>query len=121
MPRGGDITVQLKLNIPLVCKKKSKCHFDFKLFDPSDSYNCSDSTIAFKNKHTCGQRVIGTDTDTALVTHASILNLTLTTKNNDKYMLRDTFTLKMKLVASGETSKFWEQTFKKKLTVSVQL
>lgn len=129
LPRGGDINVQLKLNIPLVCKKESRCNFDFKLYDPKESYSCSDSTIAFKSKDTCGTRVavgvsdrensrdIDEDDVPEEVNEVSFVNITVTTKNNNAYVLRDTFTLKMRLTVTGETSSFWTKTFSKNVTV----
>ncbi|XP_053380606.1 uncharacterized protein LOC123547384 [Mercenaria mercenaria] len=118
MPRGGDVLIQIRLNIPLVCTKGHPCSFDFKLFGTGN--DCSHSSIAIKGRQTCGQRIIGTSTEDELVNEARIINITVTTTNNAKYSLKDTFYLKVKLAAYGDTSPFWLHTFSQVLTVFVR-
>ena len=74
-------------------------------FDPNDSYDCEDSTIAIKTDDKGGDRVRATSTIPAS-TDIDISTI-ITTKNNDKYDLKRHFKLRVMVVFHGAGRSAW--------------
>lgn len=99
------------MRLPFGCKSGStECHLDFELFDPDDRYNCYDSSIAAIHSNTCGGRIEGsTSLSNKLVNIEShVTNITVTTKTNNRYYMRNEFTVELRTNAVGNTKDFWK-------------
>ncbi|KAH3800058.1 hypothetical protein DPMN_153683 [Dreissena polymorpha] len=93
-PRGQSASLTVTLYVPFGCGTHSgDCRLQYLLHDPSDSYDCMDSTIAVLHSDTCGGRIEGsteTDMETfALTKHET--TITIVAKNNNKYVLKSYF------------------------------
>ncbi|KAH3853836.1 hypothetical protein DPMN_096371 [Dreissena polymorpha] len=117
IPRGGETIFYFTVNLPLLCDDNEDCYLEFRLFDETDSYNCEDATVAVKSKQTCGNRFQGEKKGRSrrALQNSYHGSMRLTTKNNKKYKLRDSFTLTMKIEAFGEVmvrdqDHFWKNT-----------
>ncbi|XP_052271710.1 uncharacterized protein LOC127872419 [Dreissena polymorpha] len=120
IPRGGETIFYFTVNLPLLCDDNEDCYLEFRLFDETDSYNCEDATVAVKSKQTCGNRFQGEKKGRSrrALQNSYHGSMRLTTKNNKKYKLRDSFTLTMKIEAFGEVDSFWK---KCKLRTNIQV
>lgn len=69
--------------------------------------------LAFQSTETCGAVVRGGDGSG----YPRVVSLTVTTKNNVKYDLRDAFALKMEIKTFGQIGGYWEGTFDNNINV----
>lgn len=88
------------------------------IYDPSDSYDCKDSTIALKHEDSSGGKVTTTSTKPAV--KGTEIRKVITSKNNDKYKLRKDFELNIVVVFRGTGKSFWSSLLKTKVHVSIR-
>lgn len=112
--RGEDATFNISINIPFPCPEASECYLDVKLFDPDEDHDCYDSSLAFINTYTCGQRISGSTNYSGNVGPREI---TVTTKNNQFYYSKSSFRFRVRFDISGEGEDFWSGTFSQEFTV----
>ena len=86
------------------------------LFDPNDTYDCADSTVAFKADNDCGGKVQATNTIPASTGNDN--TVTLTTKNNVDYGLKTYFELRAMVIFHGAGRTTWTHLLRTVLTVS---
>lgn len=70
--------------------------------------------MLFQSVETCGKIIRGGDGSG----YPKSVSITVTTKNNIKYDLRDAFTLKMEIKTFGNIGGYWAGTFGKNINVS---
>ena len=75
------------------------------LFDPNDSYDCADSTVAIKAGNDRGGNVQATNTIAASTGNDN--TVTLTTKNNLDYGLKAHFELRAMVIFHGAGRSTW--------------
>ena len=86
------------------------------LFDPVDTYDCVDSTVAIKADNDCGGQVQATNTIPAPTGKAN--TVILTTKNNEDYGLKTDFELHVMVNFHGAGRSTWNQLLRTVLSVS---
>ncbi|XP_052782916.1 LOW QUALITY PROTEIN: uncharacterized protein LOC128219136 [Mya arenaria] len=108
IPRGAHTILDVIVNLPLLCEDGKPCHLEIKVVDEDDSYDCSDSTLAIKHMQTCGDIIDGIRDPSELNTFNGARELALTTIKNNKYSLKDAFSLTLMTSMSGSIDSFWD-------------
>ncbi|KAH3713664.1 hypothetical protein DPMN_073461 [Dreissena polymorpha] len=109
--RGQSASFTVNLYVPFGCGTKSRdCQLQYLLHDPSDPYDCMDSTIAVLHGDTCGGRIEGstkTDMETfALPKYET--TITILAKNNNNYNLKRDFELKLRTFSDDNLKNLWQ-------------
>ncbi|KAH3700504.1 uncharacterized protein LOC127859566 [Dreissena polymorpha] len=109
--RGQSASFTVTLYVPFGCGTHSEdCRLQYLLYDPSDLYDCIDSTIAVLHSDTCGGRIKGstkTDIETfSLTKHET--TITIVAKNNNKYKLKSQFQLKLQTFSDDNLKNLWQ-------------
>ncbi|XP_052217757.1 uncharacterized protein LOC127835391 [Dreissena polymorpha] len=111
MPRGGEVDFHFNMNLPLLCFDGQPCNLEIKVYDESDDYTCQDSTLAVKSNRTCGDFVSGIKSIRYIDNFEKERSMRLTTKNNNKYSLRDVFSLTLEIESEGAVDSFWNNCY----------
>ncbi|KAH3690602.1 hypothetical protein DPMN_191931 [Dreissena polymorpha] len=111
MARGGVVDFHFTMNLPVVCLDGKPCNIEVKVIDENDDYQCQDSTLAVINERTCGDFINGIELFRNIDTFQKERNMTLTTKNNNKYSLRDAFAMTVFIGSKGVVEPFWNDCY----------
>lgn len=115
MERGQVLSFSIHIGIPLPCQQGSTCYVDIKLIDPDEDSQCQNSSLAFINTYTCGQRIMGAS-DYSKVVGEKIIKMT--TKNDQQYDLKSQFRFLIKFEPKGEVETYWRGIFTTEFKVS---
>ncbi|XP_052216844.1 uncharacterized protein LOC127834822 [Dreissena polymorpha] len=107
MNRGASAEILYTINVPILCQPGTKCGINVKVYDESDDYKCENSTLAVRHKSMCGDIVAG-ENNIASTTDSMNKSIKITTKNNNWFELKDTFTLTMEIEGFGKVDEFWD-------------
>lgn len=121
--RGSSATFTVTFSLPFGCpSESSECHLDFQLYDPSDTYSCYDTSITAVHSSACGSRIEGsTELSGTVVTSVHhVVNITVTSKVNNRYWMKNYFHLQLKTHSFGNTKQFWNL-FETDMSVSISL
>ncbi|XP_052799086.1 uncharacterized protein LOC128230682 [Mya arenaria] len=109
--RGRTATFSVIQNVPFGCGSKNRvqCSLQYIVYDPVDSYDCTDATLAVLHSDTCGGRIDGVTVDgrRTIVWTKQVVNITVVVKNNDQYKLKNRFSLTLKTIPTGNAKPFW--------------
>ncbi|KAL4219880.1 hypothetical protein ACF0H5_020291 [Mactra antiquata] len=110
MMRGETYTFSVFLNVPFGCPLNADtCVLSFLVHDPEDNYDCRDSTIAVVHEDTSGGKLMIDTTAGVSSFTSTVINITITTKNNRYYRLRTYFKPIIMMSATGNTKWVWNQ------------
>ena len=89
-----------------------------KILDTSDSHSCKNSTIAMIGNSGCGTTLNFMSTQPTS-TGEIIATTTITTKNNNKYRLKNFYDLRVKVLWIGAGTSIWNGFLEKSTEVSI--
>ncbi|XP_052783555.1 uncharacterized protein LOC128219685 isoform X2 [Mya arenaria] len=105
MSRGGIGYITVSINVALVCNNGQTCGLNLKVYDPEDSHDCTNASIAVKHASMCGDIIYGRS---SLPANSTVHEIKIVSKNNNWYQLKDTFKLKVRVEPFGQVDSFFE-------------